>query len=96
MLIWFADASPIISSHCLIRSTFSLVPRWRRDLYRQNWLTSGLSRLKPLLRETFVLVVREDMTHAEAAHALGVAESTVSWRIHEARKELDAQFNGAL
>jgi len=67
-----------------------------RDLYRQNWLTSGLSRLKPLLRETFVLVVREDMTHAEAAHALGVAESTVSWRIHEARKELDAQFNGAL
>jgi len=31
-----------------------------------------LARLKPLLRETFVLVVREDMSHAEAARALGV------------------------
>src|SRR5262245_46471874 len=67
-----------------------------RDLYRQGWLASGLSRLKPLLRETFVLVVREEMSHAEAAYALGVAESTVSWRMHEARKELGAQLNGEL
>jgi RNA polymerase sigma-70 factor (ECF subfamily) len=65
-----------------------------RDLYRQSWIASGLSRLKPLLRETFVLVAREDMSHAEAAHALGVAESTVSWRMHEARKQLDAQLSG--
>jgi RNA polymerase sigma-70 factor (ECF subfamily) len=67
-----------------------------RDLYRQSWLTSELARLKPLLRETVVLVLREDMSHAEAALALGVAETTVSWRMHEARKQLDAQFNGAL
>ena len=67
-----------------------------RDLYRQSWLASELARLKPLLRETVVLVVREDMSHAEAALALGVAETTVSWRMHEARKQLDAQFNGAL
>jgi RNA polymerase sigma factor (sigma-70 family) len=65
-----------------------------RDLYRQNWIASGLSRLKPLLRETFVLVAREDLSHAEAAQALGVAESTVSWRLHEARKQLNAQFSG--
>ena len=44
-----------------------------RDLYRQSWLTSELARLKPLLRETVVLVLREDMSHAEAALALGVA-----------------------
>jgi RNA polymerase sigma factor (sigma-70 family) len=67
-----------------------------RDLYRQRWLASGLSRLKPLLRETFVLIAREDMSHAEAAYILGVAESTVSWRMHEARKQLDAQLNGAI
>jgi RNA polymerase sigma factor (sigma-70 family) len=65
-----------------------------RDLYRQGWIASGLSQLKPLLRETFVLVAREDLSHAEAAQALGVAESTVSWRLHEARKQLDARFSG--
>jgi len=63
-----------------------------RDLYRQSSIATGLSRLKPLLRETFVLVTREDLNHAEAAHALGVAESTVSWRMHEARKQLGAQL----
>jgi RNA polymerase sigma-70 factor, ECF subfamily len=59
-----------------------------RDLYRQTWLASELARLDPLLRETVVLVIGEDMTHAEAARALGVAESTVSWRLHEARRQL--------
>jgi RNA polymerase sigma-70 factor (ECF subfamily) len=43
------------------------------------------------LRETIVLVVGEDMSHLEAAHALGVAESTVSWRMHEARRRLAAR-----
>ena len=37
-------------------------------------------RLDPLLRDTVVLVAGEDMNHAEAALALGVAESTISWR----------------
>ena len=59
-----------------------------RDLYRQSWLASDLSRLDPALRETIILVVAEDLTHAEAARALGVAESTVSWRLHEARRQL--------
>jgi RNA polymerase sigma-70 factor, ECF subfamily len=59
-----------------------------RDLYQQTWLASGLSRLDPLLRDTVVLVVGEGMSHGEAAHALGVAESTISWRMHEARKRL--------
>lgn len=59
-----------------------------RDMYRQTWLASDLARLDPLLRDTVVLVVGEDLTHAEAASVLGVAESTVSWRIHEARRHL--------
>jgi RNA polymerase sigma-70 factor, ECF subfamily len=62
-----------------------------RDLYRQAWIASGLARLDPLLRDTVVLVVGEDMNHAEAGIALGVAESTVSWRMHEARKQLGGQ-----
>ena len=60
-----------------------------RDHYRQSWLASELGRLDPLLRDTVVLVVGEDLTHAEAAQALGVAESTVSWRMHEVRRQLN-------
>jgi len=59
-----------------------------RDAYRRSWLASELARLEPVLRDTVILVVGEDLTHAEAAHALGVAESTVSWRMYEARRQL--------
>ena len=58
-----------------------------RDLFRRSWLASELARLSPLLRETVVLVVGEGMTHAEAAAALGVTESTVSGRMHEVRRQ---------
>ena len=54
-----------------------------------SWLACELARLDPLLRDTVVLVVGEDLTHAEAARALGVAESTVSWRMHEAKATVD-------
>jgi RNA polymerase sigma factor (sigma-70 family) len=58
-----------------------------RDLFRRSWLASELARLSPLLRETVVLVVGEGMTHAEAATALGVTESTISSRMHEVRRQ---------
>jgi len=67
----------------------SLAPRPDgRDAYRQSWMASELGRLDPALRDTVVLIVGEDLTHAEAARALGVAESTISWRMHEARRQL--------
>jgi RNA polymerase sigma-70 factor (ECF subfamily) len=47
-----------------------------------------LQRLERPLRETIVLVAGEGMTHAQAGLALGVAESTVAWHMHEARKAL--------
>jgi len=62
-----------------------------RDLYRKSWMASELGRLDPALREAVVLVVGEDMSHAEAAHALGIAESTVSWRLHETKRRLAAR-----
>ncbi|BAL09619.1 MULTISPECIES: RNA polymerase sigma factor [Bradyrhizobium] len=58
-----------------------------RDLFRRSWLATELARLSPLLRETVVLVVGEGMTHAEAATALGVSESTISGRMHEVRRQ---------
>lgn len=42
------------------------------------------------LKETLLLVHGEGFTHGEAASILKVKESTVSWRIHEARKKLAA------
>jgi RNA polymerase sigma-70 factor (ECF subfamily) len=65
-----------------------------RDAYRRTWIASALGQLDPLLRDTVVLVVGEDLTHAEAARALGVAESTVSWRMHEARRQLTPKMDG--
>jgi RNA polymerase sigma-70 factor (ECF subfamily) len=59
-----------------------------RDLHDRMWLESAVSRLKPDLRDTVVLVAGQQLTHAEAAVILGVAEATVSWRMHEVRRIL--------
>jgi RNA polymerase sigma-70 factor (ECF subfamily) len=58
------------------------------------WLRRALDALKPDLRETAVLVLDEELTHAEAAEALGVKESTVSWRLMEIRKALRTMAEG--
>src|SRR4051794_19987051 len=61
-----------------------------RDIYDGIWLKSAIARLKPALRNTVVLVAGQQLTHAEAAQILGVAENTVAWRMHEARRMLSA------
>jgi RNA polymerase sigma-70 factor (ECF subfamily) len=57
---------------------------------RTNWLYRALDRLDPALKETALLVLAEEMSHAEAGAVLGVKESTVSWRMHEVKKRLQA------
>lgn len=59
-----------------------------RDAYDAAWVNSAVARLKPSLRDTVVLVAGQQLTHAEAAEVLGVAESTVAWRMHEVRRLL--------
>ena len=59
-----------------------------RDLHDVMWVKSAISRLKPAYRETVVLVAGQQLSHAEAAAILGVAEATVSWRMHEVRRLL--------
>jgi RNA polymerase sigma-70 factor (ECF subfamily) len=59
-----------------------------RDLYDAVWIESQLSKLKPAYREAAVLVIGQQLTHAEAAELLGIAEATVSWRMHEVRRLL--------
>jgi len=43
-------------------------------------------------KEAILLVHGEGLSHKEAAKALECKESTISWRIHEARKKLAHQF----
>ena len=59
-----------------------------RDLYDAIWLKSAIARLKPAYRDAAVLVAGQQLSHAEAAEILGVAESTISWRMHEVRRLL--------
>lgn len=64
------------------------------DPYDGVWLKSAVARLKPALRETVVLVVGQQLTHAEAAEILGVAENTVAGRMHEVRRLLASDDRG--
>jgi RNA polymerase sigma factor (sigma-70 family) len=66
-----------------------------RDLYDEVWIRSVISRLKPDLRDTAILVAGQQLTHAEAAEILGIAEATVSWRMHEVRRLLGARTETA-
>ena len=46
-------------------------------------------------REAVMLVYGEGMSHAAAADAMGVAEATVSWHVHEAKKRLQRMMRSA-
>lgn len=63
---------------------------WADSEVRLRWLYGAIDRLDPALKETALLVLAEDLSHAQAGEILGVRESTVSWRMHEVRKRLKA------
>jgi RNA polymerase sigma-70 factor (ECF subfamily) len=65
-----------------------------RDVYDAIWIESAIARLKPAYRDAAVLVAGQQLSHAEAAEILGVAESTVSWRMHEVRRMLGGRGEG--
>jgi RNA polymerase sigma-70 factor (ECF subfamily) len=52
----------------------------------------ALARLSPKLRAAVVLTALEGLSHAEAAHVLGCAEKTLSWRLFVARRRLGAML----
>jgi RNA polymerase sigma-70 factor (ECF subfamily) len=57
-------------------------------------LLRQLEGLSDGLKETLLLVHGEGLTHSEAASVLDVKESTVSWRLHEIRKQFGPAENG--
>lgn len=62
---------------------------------KASWLYRAIAMLKPPLPETALLVLAEELSHAEAGKILGCKESTVSWRMSEVRKQLTAMMEGS-
>ena len=74
-----------------VETTYSELEELQRpgpDSGRAAWLHRTLATFDPVLKETALLVLSEELSHAEAAKVLACAESTVSWRLHEVRKLL--------
>lgn len=55
-------------------------------------IAEAVAALPARFRATFALVVDQGLSHADAARALGCSENTVSWRMHKARKLLQARL----
>lgn len=55
------------------------------------WLQQVLGQLSDELRATVILVLAEGLRHEEAGRILGVSGTTVSWRLHQVRKQLRRQ-----
>lgn len=54
---------------------------------------AALDSLPAQQRAAIVLTVYQELSHAEAARALGCAEATVSWRVFAARAKLKRRLN---
>lgn len=74
--------------HCYLEMEKSLSAEQQESGRKSAWLYRNLTTLDASLRETALLVLAEELSHAEAASVLNCAESTISWRMHEIRKRL--------
>jgi len=63
-------------------------PHRAEDAIYSDQLFQQLDELGEGMRETALLVHAEGMSHAEAGAILGVSESTISWRVHIMRKQM--------
>lgn len=58
-------------------------------------LWTAVRQLPDKQREAVMLVYGEGLSHAAAADAMGLAEATVSWHVHEAKKRLKMLMRSA-
>jgi len=75
--------------------------KWAADVFEEGGIAiesapdavsarvqAALNRLPAKQRAAIILTVYEGMNHAEAAHASGCTEATISWRVFAARNKL--------
>jgi len=58
-------------------------------------LWTAVRQLPDKQRDAVLLVYGEGLSHAAAAEAMAISETTVSWHIHEAKKRLKALMRSA-
>ncbi len=59
------------------------------DVHYAQQVMDQIELLPQKMRDALILVTIEGLNHARAAEQLDCSESTVSWRVHEARKKLN-------
>lgn len=64
------------------------IPDQRKPADSSSDIKKALKQLTPKLREAIVLVYYMGFSHKEAGEAMDCPEKTVSWRVHEAKKNL--------
>ncbi len=75
----------------VVQTEASIKSKLEQQHYARQIL-EHISRLPDDLRDALVLVFGNGLNHREAAEQLSIKESTVSWRVHEARKLLKQTF----
>ena len=65
-----------------------------RRIYARQIL-EHINSLQEDLKETLVLIYGSGLNHKQVAAKLNIKESTVSWRVHEARKLLKQTFQSS-
>lgn len=63
-----------------------------KRIYAQQIL-EHIGELQDDLKDTLILIYGNGLSHSQAAKQLNIKESTVSWRVHEARKLLKQTFS---
>jgi RNA polymerase sigma-70 factor (ECF subfamily) len=58
-------------------------------------LWAAVRQLPDKQRDAVLLVYGEGLSHAAAAEAMAISETTVSWHIHEAKKRLKTLMRSA-
>ncbi|PWK69081.1 RNA polymerase sigma factor [Aminobacter sp. AP02] len=76
--------------HALVSGHGPLAPE---DPAERLW--EAVRRLPDKQRDAVLLIYGEGLSHAAAADAMGIAEATVSWHIHEAKKRLKLLMRSA-
>lgn len=69
--------------HALVAGTGAPAPE---DPAERLW--AAVRQLPDKQRDAVLLVYGEGLSHGDAAEAMAIAETTVSWHIHEAKKRL--------
>ena len=72
----------------LVESSPATQPGFAELEQEKESLWASVRQLPGQQQEAVLLVYGDDMSHAQAAAAMGCSEKTVSWHLHEARKRL--------